>query len=298
MSLTDAFRHVEVAPRDGLQNEETVLEVDAKVELINRLAETGITDIEIGSFVHPKWVPQMANTAEVFQALPDRDDVNYWALVPNRTGFENAVEAGVENIATFLSASESHNQNNINRSISESLEASRAILEEADRRGMSVRSYVSTAFGCPFEGDVDFDVVLELSANLLEAGADIVSLGDTIGAGTPLQVRRHIRQVLEHFAPEDIALHLHDTQGLALTNAFVAWEEGIRQFDSSVGGLGGCPYAPGAAGNVGTEDLIHLFESMGAKTEINLDSILDVTGWIDRETEFDIKSRYYEYAGN
>lgn len=288
-------RLIEVGPRDGLQNESEVLEVDQKVELIERLAEAGHTDIEIGSFVHPKWVPQMADTDEVVRRLERRPGVRYWGLVPNPTGLERALEVDLDHIATFVSASETHNQKNVNRSVDESLEELRAVFRTARAEGCTIRAYVSTAFGCPYEGEVDFDRVLEIGETLLEEGADTLSLGDTIGAGTPLQVRRASERALEAFGSDRVALHLHDTQGMALTNAFVGYEAGIRRFDASLGATGGCPYAPGAAGNVGTEEMIHLFDSMEVSTGVDLERILDASAWLDEATDIAIRSDLYDY---
>ncbi|MGM0557511.1 MAG: hydroxymethylglutaryl-CoA lyase [Myxococcota bacterium] len=292
----DRVRIFEVGPRDGLQNEDVILSVDQKVEMIHRLVDAGARDIEIGSFVHPDWIPQLADTDEVARRIERRDDVRYWALVPNQKGLERALDAGITHVATFMSASETHNRKNVNRTIGESLRCLEESYEIALREGCTVRAYVSTVFGCPYEGDVDFDRVMDISGQLLEFGADMISLGDTIGAGTPLQVRRECARALETFGADRLALHLHDTQGMALTNAFVAYELGMRAFDSSVGALGGCPYAPGAAGNLGTEDLVHLFEEVGAQTGVELDHILETTRWIEETTDISNQSRYYQYC--
>ncbi|MFP4598822.1 MAG: hydroxymethylglutaryl-CoA lyase [Persicimonas sp.] len=288
-------RIFEVGPRDGLQNEDIILEVDQKVELIERLVDAGVSDIELGSFVRSDWVPQMADTAEVARRLRRKEGVRYWALVPNRTGLERALDAGVNHVATFMSASETHNQKNLNRSITDSLQDLEVSIGIARDHGCEVRAYVSTVFGCPYEGDVPFERVMDIAGKLVGFGADLISLGDTIGAGTPPQVEHGCRQALEAFGTRGVALHLHDTQGLGLTNAYVAWKVGMRQFDSAVGGTGGCPYAPGAAGNLGSEDLLHLFETMGVNTGISLDAILATSKWIDESTDIDIASRYYCY---
>ena len=286
---------VEVGPRDGLQNESAVLGVDQKVEMIERLVDAGLRDIEIGSFVHPKWVPQMADTDEVVRRLDRKPGVRYWGLVPNQKGLERALEVGLTEIATFMSASETHNQKNVNRTIDESLACLKEAFQTAKAEDCTVRAYVSTAFGCPYEGEVDFDRVLDLSEQLLEYGADTISLGDTIGAGTPLQVRRGAKRAVDRLGVDRVALHLHDTQGLALTNAFVGYEAGIRTFDASVGATGGCPYAPGAAGNVGTEEMVHLFEGMGVETGVDLDEVVEVARWLDETTPIDIRSDLYQY---
>jgi hydroxymethylglutaryl-CoA lyase len=292
----DNVRIFEVGPRDGLQNEDVILSVDQKVEMIHRLVDAGVRDIEIGSFVHPDWIPQLADTDEVARRIERRDDVRYWALVPNIKGLERALEAGISHIATFMSASETHNRKNVNRTIGESLRCLEESYETALREGCTVRAYVSTVFGCPYEGDVDFDRVMDIAGQLLDFGAEMISLGDTIGAGTPMQVRRECARALDTFGADRLALHLHDTQGMALTNAFVAYELGMRAFDSSVGALGGCPYAPGAAGNLGTEDLLHLFDEIGAETGIQIRDILETTRWIEETTDITNQSRYYEYC--
>lgn len=288
-------RLFEVGPRDGLQNESAILEVDQKVEMIERLVSAGVRDIEVGSFVHPKWVPQMANTEDVVDRIDRKEGVRYWGLVPNLKGLERALEVGMTEIATFMSASETHNQKNVNRTIQESLDCLKEAFRMASEEDCTIRAYVSTAFGCPYEGEVDFDRVLDIAGQLLEFGADMISFGDTIGAGTPIQMRRCSRRALEAFGAERVALHLHDTQGLALTNAFVGYEEGIRIFDSSVGATGGCPYAPGAAGNVGTEDMVHLCESMGVDAGIDLEGVLETSRWIDETTPIEISSELYKY---
>lgn len=292
----DNVRIFEVGPRDGLQNEDVILSVDQKVEMIHRLVDAGVRDIEIGSFVHPDWIPQLADTGEVARRIERRDDVRYWALVPNKRGLERALEAGISHVATFMSASETHNRKNVNRTIGESLRCLEDSYEIALREGCTVRAYVSTVFGCPYEGDVDFDRVIDISGKLLDFGAEMISLGDTIGAGTPMQVRRECARMLETYGADRVALHLHDTQGMALTNAFVAYELGMRAFDSSLGALGGCPYAPGAAGNLGSEDLLHLFDEIGAETGIDIDRILETTRWIEETTDIGTQSRYYEYC--
>lgn len=293
-------RIFEVGPRDGLQNESALLSVDQKIELIERLVGAGVTDIEIGSFVHPKWVPQMADTAEVAARLSPADlagenGVRYWALIPNRRGLERALEAGVTHIATAISSSESHNQSNLNRPIADSLSDLRESFQVARDHGCQLRAYISTVFGCPYEGAVDFDRVMDIAQQLLDFGAHLIALGDTIGAGTPPKVERDVRRALETFGPEHVALHLHDTQGLGLTNALLAWRAGMRQFDSAVGGLGGCPYAPSAAGNLGSEDLIHLFNTCGIDTGLDLEAMLQTTSWIEKNTAIRSVSRYFQY---
>ncbi|QDG50744.1 hydroxymethylglutaryl-CoA lyase [Persicimonas caeni] len=291
-------RIFEVGPRDGLQNEDVILEVDQKVEMIERLVAAGHTDVEIGSFVHPKWVPQMAATGEVVSRIERKEGVRYWALVPNQKGLERALGAGLDHIATFMSATEAHNQSNLNRSLEESLTVSEELIGTAKAQGCEVRAYLSTVFGCPYEGAVDFDRVMDICAKLLDFGADLISLGDTIGAGTPPQVEDGCRRTVEAFGADRVALHLHDTQGLGLTNAYVAWQVGMRQFDSAVGGTGGCPYAPSAAGNLGSEDLVHMFDTMGIETGVSLDELVKTSAWLDEATGISPVSRYYEYRAN
>jgi hydroxymethylglutaryl-CoA lyase len=285
----------EVGPRDGLQNESATLSVDQKVGMIHRLVSAGVSDIEIGSFVHPKWVPQMAETDKVAERIRRREDVRYWALVPNEKGLERALDVGVDHIATFVSASETHNQHNLNRSVDESLAQLRRVYDTASTEGCTLRAYVSTAFGCPYEGDVPCERVLDISQQLVEQGADLLSIGDTIGAASPLQVRKASRRALDHFDAQTVAMHFHDTRGLALTNAFVAYEQGIRQFDSAVGGTGGCPYAPGASGNVATEDVLNMFDDMDVDSGVEMQSILETSAWLDDETPIEMRADMYEY---
>ncbi|RMG45432.1 MAG: hydroxymethylglutaryl-CoA lyase [Acidobacteria bacterium] len=272
----------EVGPRDGLQNEPTLLSPDQRAELVQRLAACGLRDIEIGSFVHPRWVPQMAETDRVAELLGEREGVRFWALVPNVKGYELAVEAGVRRVAVVVSASETHNRKNLNRSREESMAEIARIARACRESGVALRAYVSTALGCPYEGAIDEGEVIGLAERLAELGAVQVSLGDTIGAGTPRAVRRLARLAIERLGPERVALHLHDTRGLGLVNAYIALEEGVRILDGSVGGLGGCPYAPGAAGNVATEDLVQLLDGEGVPTEVDLDALVETALWLER----------------
>ena len=292
----DSVRIFEVGPRDGLQNESVILDVDRKVEMIERLVETGVRDIEFGSFVHPKWIPQMADTEEVARRVTRREGVRYWGLVPNLVGLERALEANTTHIATFMSASETHNQHNVNRTVDESLDCLKTAYETANAEDVTIRAYVSTAFGCPYEGDVPFDRVLAIAETLLAQGADMIALGDTIGAGTPHQVRDGARRAIDAFGVDRVAMHLHDTQGMGLANALAAYQAGIRIFDTSVGATGGCPYAPGAAGNIAAEEMIHMFDGMGVDSGIDRDRLLEVAGWVDRETDIDLPSKLYQYT--
>lgn len=285
-------RVFEVGPRDGLQNESIILPVETKVALIEQLADAGMRDIEIGSFVHPKWVPQMAATDEVARALTSREDTRYWALVPNLKGLQRAIDAGVKHVAVFMSSSETHNQRNVNRSIAESLAGLSEVISAARQAGLEVRAYISTVFGCPYEGHVDFERVVDIATQLLELGAFQISLGDTIGAGQPLQVSEGCRRIVEAFGSADkFALHLHDTRGLGLVNAFAGFEQGFRSFDSSVGGLGGCPYAPGAPGNLSTESLLKLMHSMDYDTGVDPDAVIKTARWLETSVGFSLSTR-------
>jgi hydroxymethylglutaryl-CoA lyase len=274
----------EVGPRDGLQNEAGFVPTDSKLELIARLAASGLRRIEVAAFVSPSWIPQLADGDELVAALPRRQGVAYAALVPNEKGYERFRKAGQIDIAgTFISASETHNRKNLNCSIDEQIARLAPVFERARADGIAVRAYVSTVCGCPYEGDVSVSAVVELARKLTERGAAEISLGDTIGVGCPNQVRELVRAVASEVSIEQIALHLHDTYGRALANAQAGYEEGVRIFDASLAGLGGCPYAPGASGNVATEDLVDLFERGGIRTGIDLDALVDASGWLERD---------------
>lgn len=263
----------EVAPRDGLQNESAQVATHAKVRLIDALVDAGISRIEVGSFVAPKWVPQMADADEVFGMIERRPGVTYSGLCPNARGLHRALEADVDEVAVFVSASETHNLKNVNKTIAETLSAFESVIGPAVERGLRVRGYVSTMWGCPYEGDVDPKRGLELARRLLGEGCYQVSLGDTIGVGTPVQTQRIIELFLSQTSVKQIALHLHDTRGTALANVLVGLQMGVTTFDSSVAGLGGCPFAPGAAGNLATEDLVYTLHGMGIETGIDLDKL-------------------------
>lgn len=264
----------EVSPRDGLQNESRVLPVEDKKELIAALVASGLKQIEVTSFVSPRWVPQLADAAELVRALPTAPSVTYSALCPNATGLERARAVGLKEVAIFLSASETHNQKNTNKSIARSLEVFEELIPVARDAGMRVRAYVSTVWGCPYEGAVDPKRALDITRDLIRWGVYQVSLGDTIGVGTPLETQRICELFLAEFATEQLALHFHDTRGTALSNVLVGLAAGIRTFDASVGGLGGCPYAPGAAGNLATEDLVYMLHGMGLETGIDLEALI------------------------
>jgi hydroxymethylglutaryl-CoA lyase len=269
---------VEVGPRDGLQNEPTVLSVAERADFVRSLAAAGLERIEAGSFVNPKWVPAMADSAAVFEALADLTGPRPSALTPNLHGVSDALAAGVDELAMFLSASETHSQKNINASIDEALQRARSVAAAGRAGGARVRGYVSVIFGCPYEGAVPVERVVELTQELLTFGCYEVSLGDTIGVGTPREVSALI------IALEDaqvdlgrIALHLHDTRGTALVNVLIGLQMGVRTFDAAAGGLGGCPYAPGASGNLATEDLVYLFDGLGLSHGVDLGLLMDAT---------------------
>jgi hydroxymethylglutaryl-CoA lyase len=265
----------EVSPRDGLQNESKILSVSDKKELVAALVAAGLRQVEVTSFVSPRWVPQLADAAELVKALPAAPSVTYSALCPNATGLERARAVGLKEVAIFLSASETHNQKNTNKSIARSLEVFEELIPVARDAGMRVRAYVSTVWGCPYEGNVDPGRALEITRDLIRWGVYQVSLGDTIGVGTPLQTQRICELFLAEFAAEQLALHFHDTRGTALSNVLTGLMAGIRTFDASVGGLGGCPYAPGAAGNLATEDLVYMLDGMGIETGVDLPKLIE-----------------------
>jgi hydroxymethylglutaryl-CoA lyase len=274
----DVVSVYEVSPRDGLQNEKVTVPLGDKLRLIEALTAAGLKRIEATSFVSPKWIPQLADADDVARALPrlaGARDVVYSALVPNARGLERARAAGMKEIAVFLSASETHNQKNVNKSIGDTLTAFEATIGPARSLGMRVRGYVSTVWGCPYEGSVDPKRALDITKKLLAMGCYQVSLGDTIGVGTPRQTRSIVSMMLADIPAAAIALHMHDTRGTALANILVGLELGIRDFDASIGGMGGCPYAPGAAGNVATEDLVYMLHGMGIETGIDLDRLVE-----------------------
>lgn len=275
MSLPEKVRLVEVGPRDGLQNEAQPIPVADKVRLVNDLTAAGVAYIEVGSFVSPKWVPQMAGSAEVFASIEQRAGVTYAALAPNLRGFEDAVAAGVKEVAVFAAASEAFSQRNINCTISQSLERFEPIIEAARAQGVRVRGYVSCVLGCPYEGSVRAEQVLPVARALHQMGCYEVSLGDTIGTGTAGDVRRLFEVVAGHVPRAQLAGHFHDTYGQALANVYASLLEGISIFDSSVAGLGGCPYAKGATGNVATEDVVYLLDGLGIETGIDLERLIE-----------------------
>ena len=268
MTLPSHVRLVEVGPRDGLQNEKQPISVADKVRLVDDLSAAGLSYIEVGSFVSPKWVPQMAGSAEVFAQIQQQQGITYAALTPNLKGFEDALVAGVKEVAVFAAASEAFSQKNINCSISESLERFVPVMQAAKANGIRVRGYVSCVLGCPYNGAIDPQQVAHVAAELFAMGCYEVSLGDTIGTGTPGATRQLIEVVAGKIPREQIAGHFHDTYGQALANIYASLLEGISVFDSSVAGLGGCPYAKGASGNVASEDVLYMLNGLGIETGI------------------------------
>jgi hydroxymethylglutaryl-CoA lyase len=273
--LPESVSIYEVSPRDGLQNEKTPIPLEGKLELLQALVASGLTRIELTSFVSPRWVPQLADADDLVKATQLPAGVTVSALVPNAKGFERALAAGLKEIAVFMSASETHNRKNTNKDIATSLDTFEEVVPPARAAGLAVRAYVSTVWGCPYEGDVPVSTSLAIAKRLLELGCYQVSLGDTIGVGTPLQTRDIVHSFLTEIPASQLALHLHDTRGTALANALVGLELGIRDFDASVAGIGGCPYAPGAAGNLATEDLVYMLNGLGVKTGVNLDLLIE-----------------------
>ncbi|SES88384.1 hydroxymethylglutaryl-CoA lyase [Stigmatella erecta] len=265
----------EVGPRDGLQNELRTLPTRDKARLVEALVAAGEKRIEVTSFVSPKWIPQLSDAEELLRLVGRKPGVVFSALVPNLKGLQRAREAGLQEAAVFISASEAHSKKNINKSIAEALEASREVATAAAQMGMRVRGYLSTVWGCPYEGEVPVERVVDICRQLVDMGLYQLSLGDTIGVGTPRQTEEILSALLKYIPLEKLALHLHDTRGTALANALVGLSAGITTFDASIGGLGGCPYAPGAAGNLATEDAVFMFQGMGVETGIHLDRLVE-----------------------
>jgi hydroxymethylglutaryl-CoA lyase len=290
----DSVKIVEVGPRDGLQNEKVTIPTQVKIDFVTALGDAGLRVIEAGAFVSPKWVPQMADTADVYRDIPKDPGVEYPVLVPNMKGLERAIEAGVQSISIFTAASDTFNQRNINMTIDASFENYAPVAARARAEGMRVRGYVSTAFGCPYEGDVAPEKVLEVSARLLDLGCYEVSVGDTIGVGTPMQVQGVIGILLQVIPAAKLAMHFHDTRGTALANTLAALEMGITTFDASAGGLGGCPYAPGASGNLATEDLIYMLDRMGIDTGVDLARLVQASSMIVPYLDPPLPGRYLQ----
>lgn len=290
-SLPTDVRIVEVGPRDGLQNEVTIIPTGKKAEFIRLLAASGLRDIEVASFVHPKWVPQLADGEELIRQLPPNPRVRYSALVPNMKGLERAIASGIRRIAVFTAASETFNRKNINMGIQESIDGFKPVAERAAKEGISVRGYVSTCFVCPYEGPVAKETVAEVTRALFDLGVDEVSIGDTIGAATPRDVESTGGHLLKQFPADKLAMHFHDTYGMAVANVYQALQMGFTTFDSSAGGLGGCPYAPGASGNLATEDLLYLLERLGIRSGVSLNMIRRASHFIAAELGRDLPSR-------
>ncbi|MFL5343507.1 MAG: hydroxymethylglutaryl-CoA lyase [Hyalangium sp.] len=265
----------EVGPRDGLQNELRTLPTKDKARLIEALIASGEKRIEVTSFVSPKWIPQLADAEELLRLVGKRQGVTFSALVPNLKGLVRAREAGLEEAAVFISASEAHSKKNINKTIAEALETSREVTTAARQAGMRVRGYLSTVWGCPYEGHVPVERVVDICRQLVDMGLYQLSLGDTIGVGTPRQTEEILTALTKYIPVEKLALHMHDTRGTALANSLVGLSAGVTTFDASIGGLGGCPYAPGAAGNLATEDAVFMLHGMGVETGINLDKLVE-----------------------
>ena len=274
MHIPKKVRLVEVGPRDGLQNEAQSISTAHKVQLVDDLSSAGLSHIEVGSFVSPKWVPQMAGSAETFAGIQRRDGVTYSALTPNMRGFEDALAAGAREVAVFAAASEAFSQRNINCSISESLERFAPIMQAARLHGVQVRGYVSCVLGCPYDGQIAPQQVASVANELIDMGCYEVSLGDTIGVGTPGATRTLIEEVARQIPRGKIAGHFHDTYGQALANIYASLLEGIQVFDSSVAGLGGCPYAKGASGNVASEDVLYMLQGLSIETGVDLDRLI------------------------
>ncbi len=294
--LPERVTVVEVGPRDGLQNESGVIATDDKVRFIDLLSAAGFAEIEATSFVSPKAIPQLADAGEVMACIQRRPGTRYSVLVPNERGMERALAAGVDEIAVFTGASEIFVQHNINTTIAGSIENFKPVVARAREAGLRVRSYISTVFGCPYEGHVAPEAVLKVTRQLLDLGVDELSYGDTIGVATPNQVTEMVARLADIVPLERVAMHFHDTRGTALANVLAALQAGVTIFDSSAGGLGGCPYAPGASGNVSTEDLLYMLHGMGIQTGIDLDAVVEASRFLASVRRIAPASRYYAAA--
>jgi hydroxymethylglutaryl-CoA lyase len=288
----------EVGPRDGLQNEARHVPTADKIRFIDALVDAGLQKIEITSFVSPKWIPQLADAVEVARGVQRKEGVTFSALVPNRRGLDSAIQAGMREIAVFLSSSETHNKKNVNKTIAETMKAFEDVVPPARAMKIPVRAYLSTAFGCPYEGEVDPKRVVEITRDLVAMGVYQISISDTIGVANPKQVLDVLSLVLAENPIESVAVHFHDTQGTALANCYAAMTLGVTTIDSSVGGLGGCPYAPGAAGNLATDDLIGMLHSMGIETGVDLDKLIEAARLAASFVGHELPSKYLKaYLG-
>ncbi len=292
MKLPPRVTIYEVGPRDGLQNEARQVPTSDKIRFIDALVASGIRDIEITSFVSPKWIPQLADASEVARGVARPAGVRMSALVPNRRGLETAMAAGMKEIAVFLSASETHNKKNVNKTIADTLTAFDDVIPVARANNLPVRAYVSTVYGCPYEGDVDPEKTVALVGQLRDMGVYQVSLGDTIGVANPRQVEDVLARVFAKHPPESVAAHFHDTQGTAVANCLVALNMGVTTIDSAAGGLGGCPYAPGASGNLATEDIVAMLHAMGVETGIDLDKLAEASRTAATFVGHELPSKY------
>jgi len=287
----------EVGPRDGLQNESKFIPTDEKIQWIDHLSNSGLNYIEITSFVNPTWIPALSDAEYVAKHIKKNPDVTYAALVPNTKGLFRALESGIDEVAVFISASETHNKKNINKTISETEIVLSEVVKESISNKKTIRGYISTVFGCPYEGNIDTDQVIRLADSLFEMGINELSLGDTIGIANPVQVKQVLEQLLKRYPADSIAMHFHNTRGTALANALASLEMGISKFDSSLGGLGGCPYAPGASGNLATDDLNYMLTNMGIETNIDPKKLNAAALYIQSKLQKPLDSysvKYYE----
>ncbi|MEK3952300.1 hydroxymethylglutaryl-CoA lyase [Psychrobacillus sp. FSL K6-1464] len=287
----------EVGPRDGLQNESKFIPTDEKIQWIDHLSNSGLNYIEVTSFVNPTWIPALSDAEYVAKHIKKNPDVSYAALVPNTKGLFRALESGIDEVAVFISASETHNKKNINKTISETEIVLSEVVKESISNKKTIRGYISTVFGCPYEGNIETDQVIRLADSLFEMGINELSLGDTIGIANPVQVKQVLEQLLKRYPADSIAMHFHNTRGTALANALASLEMGISKFDSSLGGLGGCPYAPGASGNLATDDLNYMLTNMGIETNIDPKKLNAAALYIQSKLQKPLDSysvKYYE----
>lgn len=291
MKQPNAVQLKEVGPRDGLQNEKTIITTENKIELINRLSDTGLDYIEVSSFVHPKWIPQLADAVDVLKGIDRKPGITYAALVPNLKGLERALDADIDEVSVFMSASEGHNKENINKTIAETFPVLREVVQAARAAGKTVRGYISTVVACPYDGYTEPSQVKYVADHLFDMGVQEISLGDTIGVAVPTQVERLLDELLKHYKPEHLAMHFHDTHGTAISNIVASLPYGITRFDSAIGGLGGCPYAKGASGNVATEDVLYLFDTMGIETSVDMQKLLHASQFMEQQMKRPLTSK-------